>query len=53
MYVHVIQIRRDEWAYHFFRSIVFPACCVCLRRLAAPRLESVHILTIDQLLGTE
>jgi hypothetical protein len=37
----------------FFGLIVFPACCVCLRRLTAPRLTSVKILTMVQLLGTE
>ena len=36
----------------FFRSIVLPACCVCLRRLTVSRLTSMLILTMVQLLGT-
>lgn len=34
-----------------FRSVVLPACCVSLRSLIAPRLASVLILTMAQLLG--
>ena len=44
--------RRGEYAYSSFSFDRFPARCVCLQRLTAPRLASMPTLTMVQLLGS-